>query len=162
MSEHDERDKDGGLDQSAGETDVRAGRYQVLTLLCISAAVAYVQRAALSVPAEEIASDLKFANLAKDMGAIQSAWYLAYALMQVPSGWLADRLGSRSALVIFTVAWSMATLLSAFANGFYSLLFLWGLWVRRKLERFLVLQKRWVGFSQRQNERGQRGCWQPV
>jgi len=127
MSEHGERDKDGDLDQGAGETDVRAGRYQVLTLLCISAAVAYVQRAALSVPAEEIASDLKFANLAKDMGAIQSAWYLAYALMQVPSGWLADRLGSRSALVIFTVAWSMATLLSAFANGFYSLLFLWGL-----------------------------------
>jgi MFS family permease len=127
MSEHDELDNDGGLDESAGETDVRAGRYQVLTLLCISAAVAYVQRAALSVPAGEIASDLKFANLAKDMGAIQSAWYLAYALMQVPSGWLADRLGSRSALVIFTVAWSMATFLSAFANGFYSLLFLWGL-----------------------------------
>ena len=127
MSEHHEREDDGGIAMSAVEFDVRAGRYQVLTLLCISAAVAYVQRAALSVPAEEIARDLKFTNLAKDMGAIQSAWYLAYALMQVPSGWLADRLGSRSALAIFTVAWSMATLLSAFANGFYSLLFLWGL-----------------------------------
>ena len=127
MSEHHEREDDGGIAMSAVEFDVRAGRYQVLTLLCISAAVAYVQRAALSVPAEEIARDLKFTNLAKDMGAIQSAWYLAYALMQVPSGWLADRFGSRSALAIFTVAWSMATLLSAFANGFYSLLFLWGL-----------------------------------
>jgi len=92
MSEHHEREDDGGIAKSAVEFDVRAGRYQVLTLLCISAAVAYVQRAALSVPAEEIARDLKFTNLAKDMGAIQSAWYF-----------------------------------SAFANGFYSLLFLWGL-----------------------------------
>jgi MFS family permease len=95
-------------------------------LLCASAAIAYIQRAALSVPAEEIASDLRFGDLAKEMGAIQSAWYFAYALMQIPSGWFADRLGSRRALAIFTIAWSMATLLSGFATGFYSLLLLWG------------------------------------
>lgn len=102
------------------------GRYLVLSLLCASAAIAYIQRAALSVPAEEIARDLSFSNLAKDMGAIQSAWYLAYALMQIPSGWFADRLGSRRALAIFTLAWSTATFLSGFATGFYSLLVLWG------------------------------------
>lgn len=102
------------------------GRYLVLALLCASAAIAYIQRAALSVPAEEIARDLNFSNLAKDMGAIQSAWYFAYALMQIPSGWFADRLGSRRALAIFTLAWSTATLLSGFASGFYSLLVLWG------------------------------------
>lgn len=102
------------------------GRYLVLALLCASAAIAYIQRAALSVPAEEIARDLNFGNLAKDMGAIQSAWYFAYALMQIPSGWFADRLGSRRALAIFTLAWSTATLLSGFATGFYSLLVLWG------------------------------------
>jgi MFS family permease len=102
------------------------GRYLVLALLCASAAIAYIQRAALSVPAEEIASDLRFGDLAKEMGAIQSAWYFAYALMQIPSGWFADRLGSRRALAIFTIAWSMATLLSGFATGFYSLLLLWG------------------------------------
>ncbi len=102
------------------------GRYLVLALLCASAAIAYIQRAALSVPAEEIARDLNFGNLAKDMGAIQSAWYFAYALMQIPSGWFADRLGSRRALAIFTLAWSTATLLSGFASGFYSLLVLWG------------------------------------
>jgi len=48
------------------------GRYLVLALLCASAAIAYIQRAALSVPAEEIARDLNFSNLAKDMGAISS------------------------------------------------------------------------------------------
>ncbi len=63
---------------SLDETDVRSGRYQVLLFLCLSAMVAYIQRAALSVPAAEIAGDLKFADLARDMGWIQSAWYLAY------------------------------------------------------------------------------------
>lgn len=110
---------------SVDETDVRSGRYQVLLFLCLSAMVAYIQRAALSVPAAEIAGDLKFADLARDMGWIQSAWYLAYGLMQIPSGWLADRLGSRRALAIFSVVWSLATFLTAFANDFRSLLVMW-------------------------------------
>lgn len=109
------------------ESLVRSGRYEVLALLCASAAIAYIQRAALSVPASEIATDLQFADLARDMGSIQSAWYLAYALMQIPGGAIADRIGSRRSLVLFCVAWSLATLFSAFATDFYSLLLMWGL-----------------------------------
>jgi MFS family permease len=112
---------------SSGEVDVHQGRYQVLAFLCVSAGIAYVQRAALSVPAAEIASDLNFSDLARDMGWIQTTWYLSYGLMQLPSGWLADRLGSRSALAILSVTWSVATLLSACATDFTSLLVLWGL-----------------------------------
>jgi MFS family permease len=111
----------------AEEAAVRSGRYQVLTLICASAAIAYIQRAALSVPAEEIAQDLKFEDLARDMGWIQSAWYFSYAMMQIPGGWFADRVGSRRSLVIFCVAWSVATFLSAYASGFYSLLWMWSL-----------------------------------
>jgi MFS family permease len=109
------------------EMVVHQGRYQVLALLCISAAIAYVQRAALSVPASEIAGDLEFVDLARDMGWIQSAWYFSYGLMQIPSGWLADRLGSRRALAIFCVVWSLATLLTAFVTDFVSLLVMWSL-----------------------------------
>ena len=109
------------------EMVVHQGRYQVLALLCISAAIAYVQRAALSVPASEIAGDLEFADLARDMGWIQSAWYFSYGLMQIPSGWLADRLGSRRALAIFSVVWSSVTLLTAFVTDFVSLLVMWSL-----------------------------------
>src|SRR3984957_14457713 len=106
--------------------DVHKGRYQVLALLCLCALIAYVQRAALSVPAAEIAGDLRFSDLARDMGRIQSAWYLCYALMQLPSGWLADRIGSRRGLAILSVGWSLATLLCVFATDFLSLLVLWG------------------------------------
>ncbi|HUE15197.1 MAG TPA: MFS transporter [Planctomycetaceae bacterium] len=104
---------------------VHKGRYQVLALLCVCALIAYVQRAALSVPAAEIAGDLRFSDLTRDMGWIQSGWYLGYALMQLPSGWLADRIGSRRGLAILCVAWSLASLLCALATGSLSLLLLW-------------------------------------
>jgi MFS family permease len=109
------------------ETEVRSGRYLVLVLLCASAAIAYIQRAALSVPAEEIAKSLHFADFARDMGSIQSVWYFAYAMMQIPGGWLADRWGSRRALFFFSVAWSLATFLACFASNYYWLALSWGL-----------------------------------
>jgi ACS family D-galactonate transporter-like MFS transporter len=113
--------------RSENPEEVHQSRYQVLAFLGLSAAIAYVQRAALSVPAAEIAGDLKFVDLARDMGWIQSVWYFSYGLMQVPSGWVADRLGSRRALAMFCVLWSLATLLSAWATDFNTLLFAWGL-----------------------------------
>ena len=106
---------------------IQTQRYQVLAFLCLIAAIAYIQRAALSVPAEEISTDLKFADLAQDMGWVQSAWYFCYALMQLPSGWLADRIGSRRALTGLCVLWSSATVLSAFATSLPTLLILWGM-----------------------------------
>ncbi len=103
------------------------GRYLVLAFLCLAAAIAYIQRAVISVPTAEIASDLKIANVAKQMGWVSFAWYFSYALMQLPSGWFADRVGSRRALAMMCVVWSCATLLSGFATGFTSLVILWGL-----------------------------------
>jgi len=111
--------------ESAGAAN--EARFAVLAFLCVSAMIAYVQRAALSVPATEIAGDLKFQDLARDMGYVQSAWYFAYALMQIPGGRIADRLGSRRALSIFSVLWSLATFGASFAAGFWSLVALWAL-----------------------------------
>jgi MFS family permease len=108
-------------------TSKSGDRYFVLAFLTLCAAIAYVQRAAMSVPASEIATHLQFSNMARDMGWVQSAWYFSYGLMQIPSGWLADRYGSRRTLAFLSVLWSLATLLSAFATGFVSLLVLWGL-----------------------------------
>jgi MFS family permease len=81
----------------------------------------------LSVPAQEIAGDLAFKDLARDMGTIQSIWYFGYAAMQIPGGWLADRLGARKALIFFSCLWSVATLLAALSSGFTSLAATWGL-----------------------------------
>ncbi|MEQ1830658.1 MAG: MFS transporter [Pirellula sp.] len=102
-------------------------KYIVLACLTCCAGIAYIQRAAMSVPAADIARDLQFAELETQMGWIQFTWYFCYGLMQIPSGWLADRYGSRRTLAALCTLWSVATFLSGFATGFASLLVLWGL-----------------------------------
>ena len=102
-------------------------KYRVLAMLCMMAAIAYIQRAALSVPAKEIATDLQFHNVAGQMGLVQSVWYFSYALMQLPGGFLADRVGSRRAVAMLAIIWSLATLAAAFAQSFISLVLIWGL-----------------------------------
>jgi len=104
-----------------------ASRYQVLGQLCLVAAIVYIQRSAISVPAKDIARDLSFDNFTLQMGRIQTAWYLGYALFQLPSGWLADRFGSRITLTAFCLLWSVMTGLAGFAADFWSLLLFWGL-----------------------------------
>lgn len=98
-------------------------RYGVLFMLCAAAVIAYVQRAALSVPSKTIQGDLGIdATL---MGVVLGGWYAGYALGQLPSGWLADRWGSRHALALFALAWSLITGLTALAANVWLLLPLW-------------------------------------
>jgi MFS family permease len=54
-------------------------------------------------------------------------WYAAYAAFQLPSGWVADRLGSKAALALFAVLWSAITAVVGVATGFVGLLLLWSL-----------------------------------
>jgi MFS family permease len=72
--------------------------YRVLTSLCVAAVIAYVQRSALSVPAARIQGEFGVDEAA--MGTVMAAWYFGYAAMQLPSGWLADRWGSRRATAL--------------------------------------------------------------
>lgn len=100
-------------------------RYQVLALLCAAAAIAYVQRSGIAVAAGAIQGDLGLDKVR--FGTVLSAWSLGYALMQIPSGWLADRWGSRKALTLYAVLWSAVTGLVGLATNFYSLVALWTL-----------------------------------
>lgn len=96
-------------------------RYQILALFFLMAGIAYVQRAAISVPAEQVAKDLAISNFGNSMGFVQSAWYLGYALLQIPAGRLADRWGSRSAILLYCILWSLATTLTGFSSGLWTL-----------------------------------------
>jgi sugar phosphate permease len=100
-------------------------RYVVLSFLCLVTVIAYLQRAALGVPSKAIEGDLGLGP--KDMGLVWLGWYAAYALCQLPSGWVADRLGSKAALAVFAVLWSGLTGVSGLATGFVGLLVLWTL-----------------------------------
>jgi sugar phosphate permease len=97
----------------------------VLLLVCLAAVIAYVQRTALTVPTKTIQTDLDISE--RGMGLIMSCWFWGYALLQIPAGWITDRLGSKRSLAAFVVAWSLLTGLAGVATGFPELAILWSL-----------------------------------
>lgn len=100
-------------------------RYGVLALLCVATVIAYIQRSAIGVPSKLIEHDLGLGP--QGMGLVMGTWYWAYAACQLPAGWLADRWGSKAALVLFAALWSALTGLVGLAAGLPGLLLLWGL-----------------------------------
>jgi MFS family permease len=100
-------------------------RHAVLAFVCLAAVVAYVQRMALTVPTRTIEHDLRITE--KGMGLILGSWYWAYALLQVPAGWLTDRIGSKAAFVFFVLAWSTTTGLAGLTTGATGLLAVWSI-----------------------------------
>ncbi len=53
---------------------------------------------------------------------VKGAFFWAYALAQVPAGWLSDRFGSRKLITIYIATWSVFTAMTSFSVGFISLL----------------------------------------
>lgn len=100
-------------------------RYTVLSFLCIVTVIAYIQRSAFNGATKTIEGSLGLGP--EDMGLVMGAWYLAYAVFQLPSGWVADRFGSKRALLFFATSWSVLTGLVGLALGFPGLLLIWGL-----------------------------------
>lgn len=92
-----------------------AARFIVLAGLCVAASIAYLCRNSIGVAESTIRAELGLSETA--MSWVMSSFFLTYALGQIPTGWLGDRLGSRRAIPICAVAWSMATAMMSFAVG---------------------------------------------
>ncbi len=88
----------------------------VLTLT----AIAYLDRVCISAAKPAIKAALNLSDA--QMGYVFSAFTFAYALFEVPSGWLADRFGPRLMIARIVVLWSLMTALTGVASGFVSLL----------------------------------------
>jgi sugar phosphate permease len=95
-------------------------RYRVLWLLFALAVITYLDRLCISAAAPVMSEQLQLST--KQMSYVFSAFTLAYALFEVPSGWLGDRFGTRKALVRIVVCWSLFTLLTGAVTGLMSLL----------------------------------------
>src|SRR5687767_12502835 len=98
-------------------------RFLLLALLCLAAVIAYVQRLGINTAEEFIRDDLVMSL--ERMGDVMAAWSLGYALLQIPSGWLADLWGSRRALTLLMILWSVLTGLTSLAPNYPTLLALW-------------------------------------
>src|SRR5262249_17899343 len=100
-----------------------AMRYHVLSFLCAAAVIAYVQRLGFNVAERTVRGDLGLDKA--QIGRGMAAWSLGYALLQLPSGWLADPFGRRRALAALALAWSVLTGLVGLAWDYHRLLALW-------------------------------------
>src|SRR5262249_34006263 len=57
------------------------------------------------------------------LGAFWMAFFVVHAVATFPLGWLSDRIDRRKIIGLGIIAWSLATLGSAYAWGFVSMLF---------------------------------------
>ncbi|MEU8529973.1 MULTISPECIES: MFS transporter [Streptomyces] len=92
----------------------------MFVLLLGVVALNYIDRGSVSVALPLITEDL---GLSKETtGFVLSAFFWTYALMQIPSGWLADRFGARRMVSGACVGWGVAQSVTAAATGAGSLL----------------------------------------
>lgn len=94
-------------------------RYQVLAVTTLMAVLLYLDRYCISIAEIYISQDLGLTE--KQMGWVLGAFFGAYALGQVPAGWLTDRFGPRWMLTCFILLWSLFTGLTGLATGFVML-----------------------------------------
>ncbi len=97
-------------------------RWGVLFLLCLMYMITYLDRVSLANTAPLISKEFGFRK--DTMGYIFSAFIWAYALFQVPGGWLGDRLGPRKVLTVIEVYRMGIAVLTTMATGFASF---WGI-----------------------------------
>jgi ACS family glucarate transporter-like MFS transporter len=94
-------------------------RHWVIVFAASLAAITYIDRVAIAQAAPFISSQLKLTPVR--MGYILAAFGWSYALFEVPSGWLGDRTGAKSALTRIVTFWSLFTAATAWAWNFASL-----------------------------------------
>jgi len=94
-------------------------RWFVLFLISVMYLITYMDRANISVTAQ--AMSVEFGLSKTEMGLVFSAFAWAYALGQVPGGWLADHFGPKKVLLSIVSFWSLMTAVTAMVSGFFSL-----------------------------------------
>jgi MFS family permease len=103
-------------------------RYRVLVFAFTLGALTYLDRVCISRAEGEIRRDLGLTKV--QMGFVFSAFTIAYALFEIPTGAWGDRIGTRRVLTRIVVWWSSFTIATAAVFNYVSLLavrFLFGM-----------------------------------
>ncbi len=85
-------------------------RYGVLGWVCSLSMLTYIDRVAIKSVRDDMNADLGLTN--EQFQYVFAAFGLSYALFEVPSGWLGDRIGPRKVLARIVLAWSLFTALT--------------------------------------------------
>lgn len=93
----------------------KKARNVLVTLLFLGWAIGNLDRYLMNYAIVYIGEDLSLSNT--ETGMVLSAFFLGYALMQMPGGILADRFGAKRVLLAAVIVWSIFTGLTAVAVG---------------------------------------------
>jgi len=125
-------------------------RYTVLAVICSLSVVSYLDRVCISKSAPYIMADLGLTKV--QMGLVFSAFTLAYAAFEVPSGWLGDMIGPRKVITRIVVWWSVFTTLTGLVNHLGSMIavrFLFGAGEAGTYPNSSKILSRWMPRSER-------------
>lgn len=92
----------------------------VLALLVLAVGINYIDRGSLSVAKPELAREFGLDNAR--MGLLFSAFFWSYALFQLVSGWLVDRLDVKWVYAAGFLVWSLAAAAMGMVSGFATFL----------------------------------------
>ena len=95
-------------------------RWKIFLAILFLMAVNYIDRASLSVAMPIIAKE--FSLSPTEQGLLLSSFFWTYALMQIPSGMLADRFKPRLMIAASTVIWGFFQAIAAGSTSFITLL----------------------------------------
>ena len=137
-------------------------RHVILALTVAAYVITYMDRVVISTAVPSIQKEFGFSIVT--MGWILGAFQWAYALFQIPGGWLGDQIGPRRALSLIVLWWSLfttATTLAWNAISMAAVRFLFGMGeagafpiATRSLSRWMLPAER--GFSQGITHAGSR------
>lgn len=97
-------------------------RFLIMLLLFVTVVINYLDRSNLAIAAPLLSRDLGIDPV--QMGLVLSAFGWTYAAMQIPGGWLIDRVQPRVLYALAIGLWSLATVLLGFVGSFLGLFFL--------------------------------------
>ena len=110
-------------------------RWRIIALLFFATTVNYIDRQVMSfvmtddnfkremlgVSSDTLLTSNLIAKFKEQMGLVDAAFKTLYAIGFFIAGWLIDKLGTKKGFSIGIIVWSIAGLLTGFAQSFFSL-----------------------------------------
>lgn len=99
-----------------GNTGFNVARWMIFSILTATYILVYFHRMAPAVAADFLMADFRITGA--ELGSLSGIYFFVYAAMQIPSGVIADTLGTRTAVVSGNVMAGTGSLIFALAPGF--------------------------------------------
>jgi MFS transporter, ACS family, glucarate transporter len=130
-------------------------RYWVIVFAITLAIIQYIDRICISQAGPAIQRDLKIDDAL--MGWVYSAFTLSYALFEIPTGYLGDKIGARKVLLRVVLWWSFFTAATGWVWNWLSLVitrFLFGAGEAGCFPNLTKAFNRWLPFHERTRAQG--------